>query len=276
MLSLLTGTQTRPDFVRPSAGEVSLSESEYHEGHRRGLQESIYNGSGSYADWAGWQQGQAQKQRNEQQLRESMESLGPQAGSGKPDYSRLVPTGSGGLGNLLVLAVLVGLVLILPFLLLALVLGVVSAVTALWTAPLLPAVARITGGRDQSEGFKARYVLMLGALGAYGLTFFSLFVAFGLLGNIASHSWLGDFARVFRAMINEYPVGYLSGRAIVWTFAVLQLPAMVAFSYVMRRFGNVYTRDGRGFRRGMIAGFLTAGIGGGGTMILLYSLFQSL
>lgn len=254
-----------------------MSGSEYDEGHRRGQQESIYSGSGSHADWAGWQQGHAQKLHNEQQLRESMDSLGPQAGGGAPDYSRLVATGgSGGLGNLLVLAVLVGLVLILPFLLLALVLGVVAAVTALWTAPLLPAVARITGGRDRSEGFKARYVLMLGSLGAYGLTFFGLFVAFGLLGNVASHSWMGDFARVFRAMINQYPVGYLSGRAIFWTFAVLQLPAMVAFSYVMRRFGDVYAKDGRGFRRGMIAGFLMAGLGGGGTMILLYSLYQAL
>lgn len=253
-----------------------MSGSEYDEGHRRGLQENFYDGSGSHADWMGWQQGNAQKQHNEQQVRESMESMWTQSGSGKPDYSRLVPTGRGGLGNVLVLAVLVGLVLIWKFLLLALVLGVVSAVTALWTAPLLPAVARITGGRDRSEGFKARYVLMFKCLAAYGLTFFSLFVAFGLLGNVASHSWLGDFARVFRAMINQYPVGYVSGRAIVWTFGVLQLPAMAAFSYVMRRFGNVYARDGRGFRRGMIAGFLTAGIGGGGTMILLYSLFQSL
>ncbi|KAB2873047.1 MAG: hypothetical protein HS106_10490 [Ideonella sp.] len=251
-----------------------MSGSEYDEGHRRGLQESSYSGSGSHADWAGWQQGNAQKQRNEEQLRESMM---PQAGKRAPDYSGPVaPGGGGGLGNFVVLAVVGGVVLLLPFLLLALVVGVVSAVTALWTAPLLPAVARITGGTDRSDGFKARYVLMLGCLLAYGLMFFGLFAAFAWLGNVASHSWTSDFARVFGAMIDTYPVGYVSGRAIVWTMAVLQLPAMAAFSYVMRRFGDVYARDTRGFGRGMVAGFLMAGIGGGGTAIVLYSLVRAL
>lgn len=235
-----------------------MSGSEYDEGHRRGLQESIYSGNGSPADWAGWQQGHLQKERNEQQLRDAM---APQAGTSAPDYSVLTRAGGGGLGGLLVVAALFGGALYWRHLLFALIVCAVVAVMAAVLAPLWRAAGRSAGG------FRRGYVSMLRALGAYALAFCGVALALGLLGYATRAAWLGGFAILLNGVNDPLLFRLVHGHRLGWTLVALQVPAIAAFVWAAPRTG------GRGPRRVTLSAIVLAGLGGTVTMALSYAVY---
>lgn len=241
-----------------------MSGSEYDEGRRRGQQESNYSGSGRHADWAGWQQGHMEKERNAQQLRDSM---APQAGGGAPDYSRLFATGGGGLGGLLVLTALFGGALYWRYLLFALIACGAVAVVAALLAPLRPAVGRNVGG------FRRNYFPMLLSLGAYVITFCGLVVALGLLGYATHAAWLGGFAILLDGVHNPLLFRLLRVHRLAWAIAVLQVPAIAAFVYAMHRAGVRQPSGRRGSGRVALSGIVLAGLAGTVTIALAYAIY---
>lgn len=249
--------------------------SEYDKGFQRGQQENIYNGNGSSADWAGWQQGHMIKERNEEQLRQHMAA----GTTGTPAYGRFVPQGSGRGGAIGILIIL-AFILALPFLLFALAVCAIVAVMAALSAPFLGRVARLTGV-EYAGGFKDGFFLLIKSLGAYSAVFCALFAVLALLGNVSPpQSFLHGFNTVASAcinlLINPHALAHVAWTSIIETIGALQIPALVAFSYAMRKSGGFFPTSARGLWQGMVTGFVIVSLCGGGTVAVLHKIFAML
>lgn len=246
--------------------------SEYDKGFQRGQQESIYNGNGSYADWAGWQQGHMIKERNEAALREKMSA----DTSSKPDYSKLVAGGGGGISGLIIVALIVFFAEAWQYLALTLELGISLIIASAIAVPVLRLVARALGV-DYALGFMRGFTVLLKALGAYVLSFSCLFALFGFLGTIAPGSFVGSFTEVGHAVMNFLRVPAYAFRHVSWldligTAGFLQIPSLAAFSYILSKNTPLYTKDVRGLWRGMVTGLGMVIVCGGSAFAFVHSL----
>lgn len=251
---------------------------DYQKGFQRGQQDSIYDGKGSHAEWAGWQQGHILKERNEQQLRDFM-AEGTATTSPQPDYSRLISRGTGsGLGIFVLLAL--AAMIEWPHLL---VLGLEACITivlaSVIASPFLRQVAR-AAGVEHAGGFRRNFVVLLKSFGTYALVFFGLFLVLALLGKGSSGSFLGAFAHVGSAAVSPFPVPYGISRVtwpqVIGTVGLLQVPALAAFAWMLRRNNAISTPGARGFLKAMLSGLFIVAVFGGIAGAFVRAVFRML